>query len=107
MNDVTFVECSRVLAQRVMREAGPKPAQRLTRAFRMVTSRRPTDEELDVLIAGLQQHHLTYQQDRESAADLLKLGEYPIDESLDTAEWAAYTVMANLILNLDESVTKE
>ncbi len=107
MNDVTFVESGRVLAQRVMRESGPNPKDRLTRAFRLVTSRRPTREELTLLVAGFREHHRTYQQDREAAKVLLGLGEYPMDETLDSAELAAYTVVANMILNLDESVTKE
>jgi mono/diheme cytochrome c family protein len=107
MNDVTFVEAARVLAQRIMMEAGLTPAERLTLAFRLATARPPRPTELQVLVNGLQQHMSEYRKNPKSAMKLVSMGEYPRNEKLDVAEVAAYTAVAGLILNLDETITKE
>ncbi len=107
MNDVTYVEAARVLAQRVMREAGPTPEARLTLAFRLATARPPRPAELRVLVGNFEGHLAQYRADRDAALKLLGAGEAPRDERLDPGELAAYTATANLILNLDEVVTKE
>jgi len=107
MNDVTFVEASRNLAERVLREGGAEPADRLTLAFRLVTGRRPGPAELRVLLAGLEHHREHYRKDRAAALKLLAVGESKRDEKLDVAELAAYATVAGLILNLDEAITRE
>lgn len=107
MNDVTYVEASRVLAQRVMKEAGPSPDERITLAFRLVTGRKPRPAELKILHAGLEHHLAEYRKDSKAALKLVSAGEYPRDAKLDPAELAAYTAIAGLILNLDETITKE
>jgi hypothetical protein len=107
MNDVTFVEASRVLAQRVMSEAGPEPEKRLELAFRLATARRPKPAERDILLAGLEQHLATYHKDPKAAVKLVGTGEFPMNEKLDVCELAAYTTLASLILNFDEVITKE
>lgn len=107
MNDVTFVEASRVLAQRVLSEAGPLAEQRLELAFRLATARRPKAAEREVLLAGLEHHLDTYRADPKAAVKLLGNGEFPVNEKLDVCELAAYTTLASLILNLDEVITKE
>jgi hypothetical protein len=107
MNDVTFVEASRLLAQRAMKEGGTTLEERLTFAFRLATARRPMAAELQVLVGGLRHHQEAYRKDREAARKLVSVGEFPRDERLDISELAAYTAIAGLILNLDEVVTKE
>jgi hypothetical protein len=107
LNEVTFVEAARKLAERVLREAGPTPAEQLTLAYRLLTSRKPRPAELDVLARGLATHLAHFRAHRQAALDLLKSGESPRDESLDPAEVAAYAAIAGLILNLDETITKE
>jgi hypothetical protein len=107
LNDVAFVEAARVLAQRLMREAGPTPEERLTRAFRLVTARRPRPAELQVLADGFRAQLLRFRHQPEAAMRLVSEGEFPRDAKLDVCELAAYTALANLILNLDEAVTKE
>jgi hypothetical protein len=107
MNDVTYVEASRMLAQRVLKEGGATPEQRLTRMFRLLTARPPRSVELKVLCADLEQHLTRYRRDREAAGKLLSVGEAKRDDRLDTAELAAYTTVANLILNLDETINRE
>jgi hypothetical protein len=107
LNDVTFVEASRVLAQRIMRQAGPTPEARLTLAFRLVVSRRPRAGELKVLLAGLSRHLKHYKEDEKAALKLASAGESPRDASLNVSELAAYTAVCGVILNLDESITRE
>ncbi len=106
LNDVTFVEAARVLAQRVTRERATAP-ERLTRAFRLVTARPPTPAELQVLLAALRQHEANYHAAPGAARSLLSAGESPRDTGLEPAQLAAYTAVANLLLNLDETITKE
>ena len=106
LNDITYVEASRVLAQRVLREE-KTPAGHLTLAFRLVTARKPRPEELKVLLAGLTRHQAHYAKDRAAAEKLAGAGEAPRDARLDAAELAAFTAMCGVILNLDEAITKE
>jgi hypothetical protein len=106
LNDVTYVEASRVLAGRVLRSVrGDK--ERLTLLFRLVLARRPTARELAVLEAGLTRHRRHYKKDPQAAVRLLASGEAPVDRSLDRVEQAAYTALATVVLNLDEAITKE
>jgi hypothetical protein len=107
LNDVTYVEAARALAQRVLREAGQAPEQRLTRAFRLATLRSPRPRELAVLRAGLEQHLADYRQERAAALKLASAGEFPPRANVDAVELAAYTAICNLLLNLDEVITKE
>jgi hypothetical protein len=107
MNDVTYVEAARKLAERMLTEGGATASERLTFAFRLATARRPRPAELRVLCAGLEHHLGRYRGDRAAALELLGAGESPRDGRLDPGELAAYTAMASLILNLDEVITKE
>ncbi|MEX2120162.1 MAG: DUF1553 domain-containing protein [Pirellulales bacterium] len=107
MNDVTFVECARVLAQRVLAGGPAEPDERIDLAFRLVLARRPTAAEAQVLRAGLEEHLALYLQHPQQAAELASAGEAPGDSGLDQTELAAYTALAGLILNLDEAITKE
>lgn len=107
MNSVTYVEASRVLAQRILIEGRSSPEDRLALAFRLMTARRPTAREQQILLGSFQHHLATYRDDPEAAAKLLSEGEFPRDEGLDPSELAAYTTVVSLILNLDETITKE
>ena len=107
MNDVTYVEAARVLAQRIMIEGGSLPGDRLSYAFRLATSRWPTASEREKLQAGFQFQLGQIQKDPQSAVKLISAGEYPINQKLDVMELAAYTTMASLILNLDQTISKE
>jgi hypothetical protein len=107
MNDVTFVESSRVLAERMMKEGGATPEERIAFAFQLATARRPQPAEQQVLTANYRYQLDRYQTDEAAALKLLGQGEQPRDESLDARQAAAYTAVASLILNLDETVTKE
>ena len=107
LNDVTYVEAARVLAQRMLTEGGATSEARIAYAFRRATCRRPTAPELQVLAAGLQKHLAKYRADRDAATKLVSMGDYPRDPKLDVADLAAYTLTAGVILNLDETITKE
>jgi hypothetical protein len=107
LNDVTFVEAARVLAQRIL-EAGPATdTERVTRLFQRVTGRTPRGEELRVLTAGLLRYRARFASDGEAARKLLAVGEYPRPAGLDEREWATLATLASLVLNLDEVVTRE
>ena len=107
MNDVTYVEAARVLAERLVSGGGATPEERITLAFRFATARRPKPGELKVLADDFHHQLAEYRQDRSEALKLVSMGEFPRNEKLDPAELAAYTALASLILNLDETVTKE
>ena len=79
---------------------------RLAFAFRLLTSRRPLDHELTLLSNLYEAELAVFQADRQSALDLLAVGEYPRDPGLDPAQVAALTVVANTIMNFDEAVIK-
>ena len=106
MNDVTFVEAARVLAERVMKKETNSDL-RLALAWRLAAARPPSPAELKILQAALAQHHAHYRQDRKAALKLVSTGEAPRDQTLDVAEHAAFAAVCNLILNLDEVITKE
>jgi mono/diheme cytochrome c family protein len=106
LNDTTFVEASRVFAERVMK-SGKTPEERISAAFRMATARRPTPAELAVLTRGYQRYLNQYKADPEAAKKLITVGESKPDAKLDSAELAATTNVMSLILNLDEVMSKE
>ena len=107
MNDVTYLEASRVLAQRVIRRAGSSPDERIAMAFRLVIARKPSDPEMEILRAAFRHHLDGFRSDPASARRYLAHGESPVEESVAAPELAAYATVAGMILNLDEAVTKE
>jgi mono/diheme cytochrome c family protein len=106
MNDVQHFEAARNLAQRMMREGGSEARQRLRFAFRTVLSRPPSDQELAIVLGALDQHLARYHGSPEAAARVVSAGESKPDPTLPPPELAAYTLAANLLLNLDETLTR-
>lgn len=107
MNDVTYVEAARVLAQRAWREGGSIPADRLTRAFQLVVARPPRPVERDVLLRAWDYHRTRFEKDPDAAQAFAKQGESAPEASIPAVELAAYTAVAQMLLNLDEAVTKQ
>jgi Protein of unknown function (DUF1553)/Protein of unknown function (DUF1549)/Concanavalin A-like lectin/glucanases superfamily/Planctomycete cytochrome C len=107
LNDVTFVEAARGFAERLMCAQGGAIEARLAAGFREATARRPRREELAILVDGFRDQLARFRRDRKGAAALIGQGESRPDPRLDAAELAAYTAIAQLILNLDETLTKE
>jgi len=107
LNDPTYVEASRALAQRALLEGGRDDTSRLAFAFRLATARKPAGKEIGVLRGLLEKQRSAFRRDRRSALRLLRVGESPRDTTLDAADLAAWTTVASAILNLDETITKQ
>jgi hypothetical protein len=105
LNEITFVEAARKLAERMLVEGGATPEERLQWAFKTVTSRAPQPLELEVLRRGLQQQLERFQANPQAAKDLLSIGESKPRADLAPEQLAAYALSANVLLNLDEFVT--
>jgi hypothetical protein len=107
MNDPAYVEAARGLAERVMQKCKDKTLDdQLTYAFRLALARKPTQQEI-TLLAHLYTDQLThYTEDKAAAAALLKVGESERPKDLDESTLAAWTAVANVLLNLDETITK-
>jgi len=106
LNDEAFFEAARSLAERVVAEAGEDARSRVIYGFRLCVSRQPKAEELDRLVALYTQQVRHFSQHAPAAEQVIK-GQ--VDSSLKTSvpELAAWTVVANVLLNLDETLTKE
>ncbi len=107
MNDVTYVEAARKIAERMLLEGGRTPEERLAFGFQLATARAPRPDESTVLRDSLAHYMSRYRNDPEGAKALVSAGESPRTESLDLVEHAGYAAVASLILNLDETITKE
>lgn len=106
MNDVQVVEAAKHFAARMWREGGPTDRQRLVHGFRLVTARLPTAQEESILLENLELQRLRYRSDPASVRALLAVGESPAPADVPAVDLAAYTLVANLLLNLDEFITK-
>jgi hypothetical protein len=106
LNDPQFVEASRVLAERMLKEGGATTADRLAWLFRTGTSRRPTEREIGILTSSFDEQRQIFAADLEGAKKVIGVGEKKADESLDVVELAASTVVAQEILNHDEAVRR-
>lgn len=104
LNDPTFVEAARKLAERVLMEVQGTVDERIGRAFRLATARSPLPFETDVLRDVLQAELARMRSHPEAAASLLSVGRSPVDDSLDRTELAAWTIVASMILSLDETI---
>lgn len=107
MNDPTYVEAARFLAQRMIREGGHSPREQLTHGYHLVLARQPSPTELSVLSNAFHREYQGFSDDVQSAEDLLQVGESSADTELDPTTLAAMTTVASTILNLDETLTKE
>ncbi|MBM4073228.1 MAG: DUF1553 domain-containing protein [Planctomycetes bacterium] len=105
LNDPTFVEASRHFAERLLREAKTTD-ERVILAFRLATARRPNDRELAIVGTALVKQRQIFERDPRAAEKLLNVGEAPRDPRWPAAELAAWTMVASMILNLDESLTR-
>jgi hypothetical protein len=106
MNDPQYVEASRAFAQRMLIEGGKSVGERIAYGFRLATTRRPRADEIKVLQDVLNQQLAEFSKEKSAAEKLLKVGSFQAKESLDQIELAAWTTIASMILNLDETVTK-
>jgi hypothetical protein len=101
LNDVSYIEAARALATRMMRE----PGETLAHGFQLATGRTPKAAEAAELESFFHEQRAHFRQRPEEAGKLLQIGASPADAALDSAELAAWTLTASLLLNLDEVQT--
>ncbi|MFM9963895.1 MAG: PSD1 and planctomycete cytochrome C domain-containing protein [Planctomycetaceae bacterium] len=107
LNDVTFVEAARALAQRVLLGPATDDAARLNELFRRCTSRHLKPNELAVLTRRVESLRELYAHDEPAAKKLIAVGASKASDKLPPADLAAFTSLASLLLNLDETISKE
>ncbi len=107
LNETQYVEAARGLAERILHENASGPEARARLLFRLATARTPDATQVAELGGAYRGHLATYTQDRMAACRLIRIGESRPDPKLDSAELAAWTMVANLVLNLDEVLNKE
>ncbi|MFT7173985.1 MAG: hypothetical protein ACI9NQ_002215 [Paracoccaceae bacterium] len=106
LNDPQFLEAGRALAQRLIKSGDSEAAKRIDLGYRLATSRPATAREIEILSKLFETNLKRFREDPAAAKDFLAVGESPRDESIDAIEHAAWMVIAQTILNLDESLTR-
>jgi hypothetical protein len=106
LNDPTYVEAARVFAERILKEGGTDTAARLDWAYRRAVSRGVNPDEVKLLTALYQKHLGEFQADRAAAEKEVGVGQAPLPKDVSTAELAAWTSVARVILNLHETITR-
>jgi hypothetical protein len=107
LNDPTFVECARVLAERTMKHGGTSDEERIAFAFREVTSRGPDDTESASLVSLLESSRAEFRSNATAAEALLKVGRAPLPAQIDVTELAAWTTVSRGLLNLSEPYSRD
>jgi hypothetical protein len=106
MNDVQHFEAARVLAERVLSEGGKSTDDRITFLYRTVLSRNPDADERRLVSGALAKQRAIFAADPEGAKKVVRVGESKPKGVASETEVAAWTMIANLVLNLDETVTR-
>ena len=106
MNDPVYIEASRALAARALTQGGVQLRQQLAYAFRLTLARPPQKKELEILEKTYRQQRENFAEDKERAEDLLGVGESSRPKELDPIDLAAMTAVANVLLNLSETISK-
>ena len=106
LNDPQFTEAARNLAQRMVKEGGQNARERVTYGYRLVAARKPKPIVANILVAAYNEELENFKKNTEAADKLLNVGESKRDESINNAEHAAWTIVASMLLNLDEVITR-
>jgi cytochrome c553 len=106
LNDPTYVESARTLAERIVKEGGKTPASRVTFTIRTCLSREPLPAEIEILTQLYVEHEKQYQADPQSAAQLLAIGLHPVAKDASKPELAAWTSVARTVMNLHEAIMR-
>ena len=106
MNDPIEIEAARKLGERMMRDGGRDSAERLRFAFELATGRSPTAQERKIMASLLDARRAFYAGQPEMAKQFLSVGASGIADNVAATELAAYANVASLILNLDETITR-
>lgn len=105
MNDPVYVEAARALAQRTLKEAPADSAARLGHMWYLALARPPVAAEQDILNRALAEQFEKFKRDKPAAEALIKIGDLPRPANVDAGELAAWTAMASVILNLNETIS--
>ena len=106
LNDPTYVEAARLLAGHMIQDGGSAAADRINLGFRRCVSRDARPEEQQVMQQLLKQAEKRFSSNLKHATDLNRVGETPVDSSIDPLELARWTIVASTLLNLDETISK-
>ena len=106
LNDPTFLEAARVLAERMIQEGGDTIESQINFAFQRAVSRVADAEELSLLKNLLLQSKDLYRVDPSAAEALIQIGQQPAKENIEPAELAAWSIVARAILNMHETITR-
>ncbi len=106
LNDVQLVEAARHLAQRALKEGGDKPEAQIDFLARRLLARPFRPEELKVVQSNLEELLGYYKEHADDAKKLIAVGESKADPALDVSTLAAWTMLANQLMNLDEVLNK-
>ncbi|MBT4010825.1 MAG: DUF1553 domain-containing protein [Planctomycetaceae bacterium] len=107
MNDPTYVEAARMLAERVMLEGGESVESKVNHAYRLVLARRCRPAEQRAMLSLLEEARARFQAETEKAIALLTTGDSTRNTKLDSIELAAWTTVTSVLLCLDETISKE
>jgi mono/diheme cytochrome c family protein len=106
LNDPQFVEASRAFAERLMKEGGPDLRSKVAYAFKLSTARRATEQEIDIVVNVYRAELEEYKSNSAAVDEFLSVGIFKHDPSLDRSELAAWSTVASMLLNLDETISK-
>jgi hypothetical protein len=106
LNDITYVEAARVMAARIIKEA-TDDEERIKLGFLLATSRYPSEEEIAILSKRLAALQHQYSELPQQAEEITSIGEFPIATKVDITDHAAFTAICSLLLNLDETITRQ
>ncbi|HEX3446820.1 MAG TPA: DUF1553 domain-containing protein, partial [Isosphaeraceae bacterium] len=106
LNDPSYVEAARVFAARIIRHGGGSFPEKLAWAFRTALSREVQPEEVRVISKLYTKHMKDYKCDKQAAKQVVSVGESPVPTDLDIGDFAAWTSVARVILNLHETITR-
>lgn len=105
LNDPQIIEAARLLAHEAIDKGGQTNKERIAYLFQLATSRNPNEEEANILLEYFETEQKKFMDTPKRAENYLKVGEYTLQSDVPKAELAAYTLVANAILNLDEAIT--
>ena len=106
LNDITFMEAARVMAARVI-HLGNSDRERLSAAFELATSRPPAEDEISILTKRLAKLQLEYSKSTSEAKSIISIGEFPLEQNANSTNYASYTAICSMLLNLDETITRQ
>ncbi|MFP4339063.1 MAG: DUF1553 domain-containing protein [Cyclobacteriaceae bacterium] len=106
LNDPQYVEAARLLAERMIKEGGAATDEQIRFGFKTLTSREPDQREMALLKQLFEEELAIFREDPQSAAELLTVGDYKKDNTLEEPQLAALTVVASTLVNYDEAVYK-